>query len=188
VAILAGVLTMAASLGSAPGPWTAGYVSEAGTAGLPAAAAYRMGVLVLAAGVMALGAALARPVRAAAVLLGVAGGLAGTSGAVPCSTGCPLPPYEAATAADLVHGAAGILGRAALAVAMVTLAMSAAGVLLRRWAAAGATVTFPLAAVMAVAMVTAGRTPLTAAVERTLLAIAACWLVGAATLTATRHD
>ncbi len=182
--MLLGAVAMTISLVAAPGPWTYGYVSEAGTAGMPAATAYRAGLLLLACGVTALGAALYPVSRPAAVLLGAAGVLAGTSGAVPCSTRCPLPPYESATAGDLAHTGAGILGMAALAFAMLYLAVAPRAPLrLRHWATGGAVATFPVAAVMAAAMLLAGRSPVTSGVERVLLAVAVCWLVGAAALT-----
>ena len=182
-AVLVGAITMTIALVAAPGPWTVGYVSEAGTAGMPAAGAYRLGLILVAAGVVALGAAVAPVSRLAALLLGVAGALAGSSGAVPCSARCPLPPYEAATTADLVHSGASILGMAALAFAMVALAVAPHVRLpLRGWAVGGAVVTFPVAAAMALAMLLAGRAPLTGAVERALLAVTVCWLVGAAVL------
>jgi hypothetical protein len=185
LAVLGGALAMTVGLVAAPGSWMAGYVSEAGTAGMPAATAYRIGLLVLAVGVVALGAALRPAARLAALLLGIAGLLAGTSGAVPCSARCPLPPYEATTAADLLHSAASILGMAALAGAMLVLAVApATRMALRIWALAGSLATFPLAAVMAFAMALAGRGPLTGAVERVLLAVAVCWLTGAAVVTA----
>jgi hypothetical protein len=186
-AVLVGAITMTIALVVAPGPWTVGYVSEAGTAGMPAAGAYRLGLILVAAGVVALGAAVGPVSRLAALLLGVAGVLAGSSGAVPCSARCPLPPYEATTTADLVHSGASILGMAALAFAMVALAVAPQVRLpLRGWAVGGAVVTFPVSAAMALAMLLAGRAPLTGAVERALLAVAVCWLVGAAALTPAR--
>ncbi len=186
-AVLMGAITMTIALVAAPGPWTVGYVSEAGTAGMPAAGAYRLGLMLVAAGVAALGAAVAPVSRLAALLLGVAGVLAGSSGAVPCSARCPLPPYEAATTADLLHSGASILGMAALALAMVALAVAPhVRLALRGWAIAGAVATFPVGAAMALAMLFAGRTPLTGAVERALLAVAVCWLMGAAALTLVR--
>jgi hypothetical protein len=189
LAVLGGAVTMAIGLVAAPGPWTDGYVSEAGTAGMPAATAYRVGLLVLAAAVVALGAAVGPAIRPAAQSLVIAGLLAGTSGAVPCSARCPLPPYEATTPADLLHSAASILGMAALAFAMIALAVAPqTHRALRRWAVVGSAAMFPLATVMALAMALAGRAPLTGALERVLLAAAVCWLVGAAWAIARRRS
>jgi hypothetical protein len=183
LAVLAGAVTMTIALVAAPGPWTTGYVSEAGTAGTPFAATYRGGLLLLAAGVVALGAALVRAARAAALLLGPAGLLAGVSGAVPCSAGCPLPPYQVGTPANLAHTATSVAGMAALGFAMVALAAApAAGSALRRTAVVAAAATLPLAAAEALAMLLVGRAPLTGAVERALLVVAVCWLLGTALL------
>ena len=55
--VTAGALTMLVSLIAAPGSWLVGYVSEAGTSGLPYAVPYRCGLVLLAAGVALLGAA-----------------------------------------------------------------------------------------------------------------------------------
>lgn len=184
-AVSLGAVVMAVALVATPGRWTQGYVSEAGTLDMPQASAYRWGLLVLAAGVAALGAALTPVTRRAAVLLAAAGGLAGITATVPCSAGCPLPPYEAATTADLVHTGAGILGMAACAFAMLVLAVTPAAAPALRWVAAGAAVlTFPIAVAEGLGMLLAGRGPFTALAERVLLAVAVCWLVATATLTA----
>jgi hypothetical protein len=60
VFVLAGATTMLIAVVAAPGPWTQGYVSEAGTAGQPLAVAYRWGLSLLALGVALLGPALVR--------------------------------------------------------------------------------------------------------------------------------
>jgi hypothetical protein len=205
LAIAVGAVAMTVALVAAPGPWTGGYVSEAGVTGMPAATAYRSGLVLLAAGVVALGAAVSalpsgsasvvmggrRVVRVdgrvAAILLVAAGLLAAASGTVPCSASCPLPPFEAASATDLVHGGSSILGMAALAFAMVAMAL-APGLrpALRAWATAGAVATFPLAAVMAVVMLFVGRSPMGASTERIMLVVTVGWLIGAAALAAGR--
>ncbi|MCA2215198.1 DUF998 domain-containing protein [Jidongwangia harbinensis] len=56
--VLAGATIMLVAVVAAPGPWTQGYVSEAGTAGQPLAIAYRWGLSLLALGVALLGPAL----------------------------------------------------------------------------------------------------------------------------------
>jgi hypothetical protein len=126
---------MLVALVAAPGPWTQGYVSEAGTAGQPSAGPYRWGLILLAAGVALLGVAVRRH-RPAALLLAGAAVLAGTSGAVPCSERCPLPPYEPTTPADVVHAGAAILGMMLLAGAMIAVARSDLPRVARRMAAA----------------------------------------------------
>lgn len=185
IAVLAGIIGMAVAVAAAPGPWTRGYVSEAGATGMPLATAYRAAQLVVAVGVLLLGAAVGSLARAAACLLAGAGAMAAVSGAVPCSRGCPLPPYETATTGDLVHAAASILGMATAAFAMVALAVTPAATRpLRRLALGSAVVTFPLAAAAALSMLLVGRGPLTSTIERLLLGVTACWLVGTGALAA----
>nr|MDT0661416.1 DUF998 domain-containing protein [Micromonospora sp. DSM 115978] len=119
----AGAVAVSVAVVAGPGPGLTGYVSEAGVAASGYAAAYRIGVFGLAVALLLLAAALPRPLRAAAGLLG--GGAAGAalSGAVTCSAGCPLPPFEAATTADLVHGGASIAAVACCVFAMLVLAV-----------------------------------------------------------------
>jgi hypothetical protein len=186
-AVLIGAVTMAGALVATPGPWTRGYVSEAGTAGRPFATAYAVGVGVLALGVALLGGCFAARARVAAALLGVAALMAGVSAAVPCSAGCPLPPFEASTVADLVHTGAAMAGMAAVCFAMVAVAAGDGAPPAQRRPAGGfAVATFPLAAAEGLGMLLAGRGPLTAMTERLLLATTVCWLLAAATLAARR--
>jgi len=170
--------------------WFAGYVSEAGIA----SGLYRVGVVVLAAGLVLLAVAVLPAVPVAAWLLGAAGGLAAVSGAVTCSAGCPLPPYEPATVADVVHGAA-----SALAVGACTLAMGAiaaarkdrsrwlwgAGDVDARWRRVS-TVAFwvvgPLVAAAGTAMLTVGRGYVTGLLERTILLAVTAWLLATSAL------
>ena len=62
--------------------------------------------------------------RLAPALLAAGGVLTGLSGAVTCTAGCPLPPFEQPTVADLVHGGASVAATAAVVLAMVALAVS----------------------------------------------------------------
>jgi hypothetical protein len=191
--VLVGALTMLTGLIAAPGPWTAGYVSEAGTTGMPLAVAYRWGLVLLAVGVALLGRVLGRYSRPVATLLGIAAVLAAASGVVPCTSGCPLPPYEPTTAADVAHTVASILGMVVLAGAMALVALSTPfGAVLRRLAATAVVVIVPLGAALGLNMLLAGRGPLSATSERAALVVAVSWLVGtsvaAATATRTRHE
>ena len=182
-AVLAGTLIMLVALVSLPGPWFAGYVSEAGTAGRPFAIAYRCGLILLAFGVALLATALRR-LRAVGALLGIAAVLAATSGAVPCSNGCPLPPYEPTTAMDVVHASASVAGMFALAAAMVAVALApAARLAARRLALGAAGLTVPLGGVLGLIMLFVGRGALGAWLERLLLLVAVSWLIGTAVLT-----
>jgi hypothetical protein len=185
-AVLVGALTMLAALIAAPGPWTQGYVSEAGTTGVPLATAYRWGLVGLAGGVALLGRALRRDSRPVAALLGIAGGLAGVSGVVPCSGGCPLPPFEPTTVADVTHTVASVLGMIVLAGAMALVAFSGPfDPALRRLATAAVVAIVPLGAALGLTMLLAGNGPLTATLERVTLVVAVSWLVGTSAVAAT---
>jgi hypothetical protein len=186
--VLLGALTMLAGLIAMPGGWTAGYVSEAGTAGMPLAGAYRLGLVGLALGVALLGRALRRDSRPVAVLLAAASVLAATSGVVPCTSGCPLPPYETTTVADVAHTLASIIGMVVLAGAMALVALSSTfDRVSRRLATVAVAVIVPLGAALGLTMLLAGRVPLSAALERATLVVAVSWLVGTAVSTLSRE-
>jgi hypothetical protein len=183
LAVLVGALTMLVTLVAAPGSWLAGYVSEAGTAGRPFAVAYRCGLILLAMGVGLLAAAFGR-IPAIGAVLGLAAVLAATSGAVPCSSGCPLPPFEPTTVADVVHTAAGIAGMVSLAAAMAAVAMTRVlRPATRRLATCAAALTVPLGGFLGLIMLFVGRGDLGALLERLLLFVAVSWLIGTALLT-----
>ncbi len=176
-----GAVIMLVGLVAAPGSWLTGYVSEAAVAGLPFAAAYRAGFVAVGIGVALLAVALGPVVRWAGPVLGVAAVLAMTSAAVPCSAGCPLPPYEPTTAADLVHGSASVLGLIVLAGAMALVVITrAAGIVQRRLAAVSVGTIVPVGAALALTMLIVGRGTLGAWLERIALVIAISWLTGAA--------
>ena len=185
-AVLIGALTMLAGLIAAPGPWTRGYVSEAGTTGMPLAGAYRCGLVGLAVGVALLGRVLGRDSRPVATLLGLAAVLAGTSGVVPCTSGCPLPPYEPTTVADVSHTIASVIGMVLLAGAMALVALSTPfGPVQRRLATTAVTVIVPLGAALGLSMLLAGRGPLSATLERVALVVAVSWFIGTSFVAAT---
>lgn len=179
LAVPAGAVVMLVALAGAPGPWTTGYVSEAGTPGQPYAVGYRSGLVLLAAGVALLALALRRH-RAAAALLGAAALLAATSAVVPCSGGCPLPPYQPATPADLVHAGASVAGMVLLAGAMAAVALADLPPILRRLATASAVVIVPAGAALGLTMLIAGRGPVGAVLERIVLVVAVTCLTGTA--------
>jgi hypothetical protein len=181
-AVLSGAILMVVALVAAPGPWSSGYVSEAGIADQPFAVAYRIGVIVLAAGVALLGLAVHRPAPLAAALLGLAAALAAVSGSVACTSQCPLPPFQPATMPDVVHATAAIAGMVTLAAAMGAIMLSSADRALRRLAAVGAAMTVPTGAALGLTMLFIGRGALVAALERVLLTIAICWLIGTSIL------
>ncbi|TBL27597.1 DUF998 domain-containing protein [Verrucosispora sp. SN26_14.1] len=109
------------------------------------------------------------------------------SGAVTCSAGCPLPPFEPATVADLVHGAASVAATATVVFAMVALALAPqADRRLRRPATVAAVVALPLAGAVGLAMLFVGRGSLVGVLERLLLAVAVVWGVATALALAAR--
>jgi hypothetical protein len=172
-----------------------GYVSEAGAADAPLPEVYRFGMFAVAAAMALLGVSLRghrgsrKLSRHAALALVVAAPLAATSGAVTCSPGCPLPPYEASSAADLVHAAASIGALLLAGAAMVLLAAEPSADERVRWVSrAGAGLTLPLLAAAGLAILGVGRGYVTGVLERAALASALTWLVlVAATAARTRR-
>ncbi|RQX19075.1 DUF998 domain-containing protein [Micromonospora ureilytica] len=180
---LAGAVAVTLAVVAGPGPGFTGYVSEAGIAGSAHAATYRIGILALAGALLLIGAALPPGVWAAApALLATGAVFTAVSGAVTCSDGCPLPPFERATTADLVHGGASIAATAAVVFAMITLAVSGpAGRTVRRLAGVAAALALPLSATVGLAMLVVGRGPVVGVLERLILALAVLWGLGTAT-------
>ncbi|MGC4782801.1 DUF998 domain-containing protein [Micromonospora zamorensis] len=179
---LAGAVAVTVAVVAGPGPGLTGYVSEAGIAGSGHATTYRIGILALAAALLLVGAALPPGVWAAPALLATGAVFTAVSGAVTCSAGCPLPPFERATAADLVHGGTSIAATASVVLAMVTLAVSwPAGPVLRRLAGLAATVALPLCAAVGLAMLVLGRGAVVGVLERLVLAVAVLWGLSTAT-------
>ncbi|MBQ1036567.1 DUF998 domain-containing protein [Micromonospora sp. C81] len=179
---LAGAVAVTVAVIAGPGPGLTGYVSEAGIAGSGHATTYRIGILALAAALLLVGAALPPGVWAAPALLATGAVFTAVSGAVTCSAGCPLPPFERATAADLVHGGTSIAATASVVLAMVTLAVSGpAGPVLRRLAGLAAAVALPLCAAVGLAMLVLGRGAVVGVLERLVLAVAVLWGLSTAT-------
>ncbi|MET8261554.1 DUF998 domain-containing protein [Micromonospora sp. NPDC005205] len=180
---LAGAVAVTLAVVAGPGPGLTGYVSEAGIAGSAHAATYRIGILALAGALLLIGAALPPGVWAAApALLATGAVFTAVSGAVTCSGGCPLPPFERATTADLVHGGASIAATAAVVFAMIALAVSVpAGRTVRRLAGVAAVLALPLCATVGLAMLVIGRGPVVGVLERLILALAVLWGLGTAT-------
>ncbi|MCZ7439162.1 DUF998 domain-containing protein [Micromonospora sp. WMMC241] len=179
--VVAGAVAVTVAVVAGPGPGPTGYVSEAGVTDSGYAGAYRIGIFTLAAALLLLAGALPTVARAASVLLGAGAVATVLSGTVTCSAGCPLPPFEAATVADLVHGGASIAATAAVVFAMLALVFSpAVGVALRRVAAVGAALALPLAGAVGLAMLLVGRGALVGVLERVLLAVTAAWGLGTA--------
>ncbi|MFF5179101.1 DUF998 domain-containing protein [Micromonospora sp. NPDC000316] len=179
---LAGAVAVTVAVVFGPGPGLTGYVSEAGIPGSAYASTYRLGVLALAGALLLLAVALPPVMRIAPALLATSAVFTAVSGAVTCSAGCPLPPFERATVADLVHGGASIVATAAVVLAMAVLAGSEeSGPAVRRLAVRAVTLVFPLCAAVGLAMLIVGRGALVGVLERLVLGLAVLWAVATAT-------
>ncbi|MFI6759500.1 DUF998 domain-containing protein [Micromonospora sp. NPDC050417] len=186
--VLAGTVTVTLAVVVGPTSALSGYVSEAGVGAGGYVTAYRLGVLGVAVALLLFATALAQVLRPAAGLLAAGAAGTGLSASVPCSAGCPLPPYEPTTAADLVHGGASIAAVACVVFAMLMVAWSAeVPPLLRRLGLVGVALALPLSATIGVAMLTVGRSTLVGVVERALLGVIALWLI-TSTLTASSRE
>jgi hypothetical protein len=175
--VLAGAAAVVHAVVNGPGPGPTAYVSEAGIAGSPYALAYRCGLFAIAAGLFLLAAALPSAARLASALLAGSAVLTVLSGAVTCSGGCPLPPFEPATVADLVHGGASIAAVACCVFAMLALAFSPVGRSMRWLSAFSAALALPLSGTIGVAMLLLGRGAVVGVLERLLLAQLVVWAI-----------
>jgi hypothetical protein len=175
---LAGVGLIVAAVVATRRLWFGGYVSEAGVAAGPIAQLYQAGMLATAVGLVLLALSVAPTVPAAGWLLVIAGCFAGVSGAVPCSDGCPLPPYEATTLLDLLHAAASVIAVAGCALAMGAVGLADAAD--PRWRRVSRLAFWVVGAVIAgaaVAMLTVGRGYVTGLLERVILVGSSLWVL-----------
>lgn len=119
--------------------------------------------------------------RSAAGLLVAAAVATAVSGAVTCTNGCPLPPFEVVTAADLVHGGASVVAVACCVFAMLALACSPdLTPAVRRLAVAGLAGAMPLSGAVGVAMLVVGRGMVVGVLERILLGLVVLWVATSA--------
>ena len=165
----------------------AGYVSESGVAGAARPDLYRLSIFAIAGAVALLALAVREVSGHAAVLFLAAVPAVVASGSVPCSAGCPLPPYQKATAADLVHAGASIAGMVLCTAGMVAIALRATDRVVRLTTASGLALAVPLQAGTGLAMLIAGRGTVTGALERAAVAVSLVWLVGVALTRAVRR-
>lgn len=177
VLAVAGTTAVMYALGVLPEPWTRGYISEGGVASSPRDGIYRAGILALAGSLALLGAALRRLVPFVFAMLAVAAVFGVLSSAVSCTPGCPLPPYEPSTAADLVHAGASVVAVGLAVVAMAAVALIALQPVLRRTARVFAVVTLPLALLLVVGLLAIGRGLFTSVLERVALVPVVLWVV-----------
>jgi len=174
--LLVGAALILFSLG---GRYVAGYVSEAGDPSARYPNAYRAGVLALAVGLLLFSGAVARVSGLAAALVIAAAGGAAVSGAVSCSPGCPLPPYENSTVSDLVHAGASLAAGALFTLALGALVLSRRAGRLRVLAGVGFAVLAPFGLTIVALMLAVGRSGITAVLERAILVAALGWVLSA---------
>ncbi|MFC4996859.1 DUF998 domain-containing protein [Dactylosporangium cerinum] len=186
-----GAIGLAISVaGSAP--WR--YVSESGVAGAPHPTLYRCSMLLLAASLALLagparhtgwhafatlwkGRLAAVPTGLAAAALALAAPLAALSGAVTCSPGCPLPPYESPRPQDLIHATGAIGALLLCALAILVYATQPDATTLRRAGRLGVLLAFPPLILSAIGILLLGRGLFTGLMERAALAAVSAWLV-----------
>ncbi|MEV4511668.1 DUF998 domain-containing protein [Dactylosporangium sp. NPDC049525] len=190
-----GAIGLAVSVaGSAP--WR--YVSESGVAGAPHPTLYRVSMLVLAASLALLAVparhtgttrlllpgrlATAVPAGLAAAALALAAPLAALSGAVTCSPGCPLPPYESPQPRDLIHATGAIGALLLCALAILVYATQPDATTLRRAGRLGVLLAFPPLILSAIGILLLGRGLFTGLMERAALAAVSAWLVHTASV------
>jgi hypothetical protein len=177
---IAGGATFAVAVLATQGLHYAGYVSEAGVVGEPYSVAYRLGIVGLGAALLSLAGAVRWLLPWAALSLTVSALLAFTSGAVPCSEGCPLPPFETPTTADLVHGATSVIGVGLCGLAVLLLAVFGPVGGVRRVSRLASAPIVALGLVNAYGIVFVGRGELTGLAERTLLVLIVGWCLAVA--------
>lgn len=170
------------------GLWYRGFVSETGVPGQPWRPAYLLGLVGIGAALVVLSGALRAVAALPALALIVSGLLTGTSAAVSCSPGCPLPPYETPTLRDVVHAAASVGAVGLCALAVLLLALSRVDSPARRVSrvAIGPVVLAGLANIYGLGIV--GRSVFTGLAERTLLLLLIVWCLAAALATRFSSD
>jgi hypothetical protein len=201
---LAGAILVVAVVATQRQLWFNGYISEAGVASSAHPIGYRFGIGLLALGQLLFGLALAAlPAAPSGVvswtaipgwatagrwgallarigpltvaLLVAASLFGGVSSAVSCSPGCPLPPHESPTTADLVHGGTSILSVGFICLAILALAYLWPVGPLTAPARVAAVILVPLVAADGVAILAVGRGHVTGLLERAVLVGAVGW-------------
>jgi len=175
-----GGTTLAVAVLGTQGMSYPGYVSEAGVAGQPHWVEYRVGVLALGVALVLLAAATRRVLVPAALLLLVAGLLAGVSGSVSCSRGCPLPPFQTPTSDDLVHAGASVLGVGLCSLAILLFAVFGRHGPLRRVSRVAILPIIAVGLANAYGIAFVGRGGFTGVVERLMLVLIVAWCLAAA--------
>lgn len=172
-------------------PWR--YVSESGVDGAPHPTIYRLSMLLLAMALALLavparhtahgfvpfgsGRLAAVPAWLAAAALASAAPLAALSGAVTCSPGCPLPPYESPQPRDLIHATGAIGALLLCALTILVYATQPDATALRHAGRLGVLLAFPPLILSAIGILLLGRGLFTGLMERAALAGVSAWLV-----------
>ncbi len=188
-ATLVGMVVLGGAVIATQGLVYPGFVSEAGAPGQPHVSAYTCGIVAIAAGLLLLAVALyagasSRYAMGAGWLCAASAVLATVSSSVPCSPGCPLPPFATPTAQDLVHGGASTLGVAMTGLAVLLLALAPQPGPLRRLSRAFLWPLVPLGGTVAVALAFLGQGWLLGITERATLLTILAWTAFAGALTA----
>jgi hypothetical protein len=168
--------TLALVLATRDGPGIAGYVSESGQVGAPHALLYRLALVLLVVATGAAALALRRLAGPAALALGLAVPCLLVSVSARCSAGCPLPPFQRATAGDLIHAGGSIAAVGLCALAMLTAAVRSVDPGVRLVSRAAAVLTLPVCAALAVGLLAVGHGRFTGLLERVALGCCLGWL------------
>jgi hypothetical protein len=158
------------------------YVSEAGVEGAPHASLYRAGIWLVAAAFALLVAPAWATARLASAAFALAAPATVVSGAVACSPGCPLPPFDRPTGADLLHAGASIAALLLCGWVMLVYALRPVDSPLRRAGRAGVALAGPLLGLAAFGLVFVGQGTFTGSVERAALLATSVWLIATAAL------
>jgi hypothetical protein len=182
-AVIAGAVLFGRAVVASQGWLYAGFASEAGVPGSPQRIGYRLGILLLALGLLLLGGALLTGAgRLVALLLVVGAAFATVSSFVSCTDGCPLPPYEPTTLVDLVHASTSILAVLACVAAMLVLAVAPDPSPLRAAARLWLVPALPLLAYAGISLLAVGRGLSTGTSEKVMLLVVIGWTVTTAGL------
>jgi hypothetical protein len=172
---LAGFLGAAGLAIAVSGSAASTYVSESGVPGALRAGLYSASMVLLAISLALLAGPAARACRLIGASLALAAPLAALSGAVHCSPGCPLPPYETPTPRDLIHAAAaiGALLLCALAILLYCLLPPP----WRGTGRLGVAIAYPPLLLSAAGILFAGRSLFTGVMERAALIGVSAWVI-----------
>lgn len=175
---LATVAATCGAIGLFVATWWLGlgrYVSEGGIPGAPHAWLYRVSVWLIAAALALLAPGARAPL--ATLAFAVAAPAAFISGAVSCSPGCPLPPFEHPTTGDLIHAGGTIVALLLCGFIMMVYCFAAPEPPLRYVGRAGLALVAPVLGLAAIGVAFVGRSLYSGVTERAALAVTSLWLI-----------